>query len=74
MSKTVKVLEVQGQMEFDFVANILNDNGIGCYRLGPDAGGMYGGINVLGPIELHIDAENVDKAKLVISDLELDKN
>lgn len=72
MKKTVKVLEVCGQMQFDFVANILNDNGIGCYRLGPDAGGMYGGVNVLGLIELHVDAENVDEALEIIGELNLE--
>jgi hypothetical protein len=67
----VKVLEVDSQMAFDFVANILNDNGIGCYRLGADLGGLHAALSIFGKIELHVEEEFKDQALEIISLLDL---
>lgn len=67
----VKVLEVNDQMTFDFVANILKDNGIGCYRLAPDAGGLYGAMSIIGRIELHVEQEYVEQALEIIREIDL---
>lgn len=67
----VKVLEVDDQMTFDFVANILRDNGIGCYRLAPDAGGLYGAMSIIGRIQLHVEEEYAEQALQIIGELDL---
>ena len=67
----VKVLEVNDQMTFDFVANILNDNGIGCYRLGADPGGLHAMLSVFGNIELHVEEEFKDQALEIIKEIDL---
>lgn len=73
MSK-IKVIEVIGEPEFEYVEKILKEAGISCYESSEDTGGAFIVMNATNPIEVCVDQKDADRAIEVLKEHDLDRD